>query len=83
MLMNNKFKAPTLAGNPTGNLRCYVLASRALSMSCSFGQSERSIGGVVKYIILWYTAGLILGLRPANERRRYKVTPSLIGWAQT
>ena len=22
------------------------------------------------------------GLRPANERRRYKVTPSLIGWAQ-
>ena len=28
-------------------------------------------------------AGLILGLRPANERRRYKVTPSLIGWAPT
>ena len=27
--------------------------------------------------------GLNLGLRPANERRRYKVTPSLIGWAQT
>ena len=26
--------------------------------------------------------GLILGLQPANERRRYKVTPSLIGWAQ-
>ena len=26
---------------------------------------------------------LILGLRPANERRHYKVTPSLIGWAQT
>ena len=23
------------------------------------------------------------GLRPANERRRYKVTPYLIGWAQT
>ena len=29
------------------------------------------------------TAGLILGLHPANVRRRYKVTPSLIGWAQT
>ena len=28
-------------------------------------------------------AGLILGLRPANERRRYKLTPSLIGWVQT
>ena len=27
--------------------------------------------------------GLILGLHPANERCRYKVTPSLIGWAQT
>ena len=27
--------------------------------------------------------GLILGLRPANEIRRYKVTPSLIGWVQT
>ena len=27
--------------------------------------------------------GLILGLHPSNERRRYKVTPSLIGWAQT
>ena len=26
--------------------------------------------------------GLILGLRPANERRHYFVTPSLIGWAQ-
>ena len=28
-------------------------------------------------------AGLILGLRPANEIRRYFVTTSLIGWAQT
>ena len=26
--------------------------------------------------------GLILGLRPANERRRYFITTSLIGWAQ-
>ena len=26
---------------------------------------------------------LILGLRSANERRRYKVTPSLIGWTKT
>ena len=26
-------------------------------------------------------SGLILGLRPANERRRYFVTASLIGWA--
>ena len=27
--------------------------------------------------------GLILGLHPANERRRYEVTSSLICWAQT
>ena len=27
-------------------------------------------------------SGPILGLRPANERRRYCVTTSLIGWAQ-
>ena len=30
-----------------------------------------------------YNSRLIQGLRPANERRRYKVTPSLIGWAHT
>ena len=29
------------------------------------------------------SAGLILGLRPVNERRRYFVTPSLVGWVQT
>ena len=28
-------------------------------------------------------AGLILGLRTANERRRYFVVPSLIGWVQS
>ena len=33
--------------------------------------------------VLTLTSKLILGLRPANERRHYKVTPSLIGWAQT
>ena len=30
-----------------------------------------------------HLVGLILGLHPANERRRYKVTSSLIGLAQT
>ena len=29
-----------------------------------------------------HLSGLILGLRPANKRRRYIVTMSLIGWAQ-
>ena len=27
--------------------------------------------------------GWFLGLRPANERRRYFATTSLIGWVQT
>ena len=27
--------------------------------------------------------GLILGLRPANEKHRYKVAAPPIGWAQT
>ena len=31
---------------------------------------------------LWWS-GLILSLRPANERRFYFVPTSLIGWAQT
>ena len=31
-------------------------------------------------ICVW---GLILGLHPVNERRRYFVPTSLIGWAQT
>ena len=35
------------------------------------------------WIFIQRLAGLILGLHPANERRRYKVTPSLIGWVQT
>ena len=35
------------------------------------------------YYMIWVhnKPGLILGLRPANERRRYFVTTSLIGWA--
>ena len=33
-------------------------------------------------ICVTYT-GLILGLCPANGRRRYKVKPSLIGWVET
>ena len=35
------------------------------------------------YCLTTTIPGLILGLRPTNEWRRYKVTPSPIGWAQT
>ena len=43
MLMNNKFNAQPLTGNPTGNYRCQLLASGALNMSCYFSQWARSI----------------------------------------
>ena len=35
------------------------------------------------FIILGVYSGLIPGLRPANERRCYFVTTSLIDWVQT
>ena len=34
-------------------------------------------------LLQYDTTGLILGLHQANERSRYKITLSLIGWAQT
>ena len=33
-------------------------------------------------LIVSYDTGMILGFHPASERRRYKVKPSPIGWAQ-
>ena len=42
--------------------------------------------GRIVYVLVFDAttiSGPILGLHPASERRRYKVTPSLIGWAQT
>ena len=32
---------------------------------------------------IWISSGIILCMRPANERRRYMVMSSLIGWVQT
>ena len=42
---------------------------------------SRNMGNIE--FLLEDLTGLILGLRPANERCHYKVTPSLIGRAQT
>ena len=47
---------------------------------------SENIGPVgMHHSMAWYdmTSGLILGLHAANGRRRYFVTTSLIGWAQT
>ena len=48
-----------------------VLAAKELMFTCMF------------YLYHDLMSGLILGLHPANERRHYKVTPSLIGCGQT
>ena len=47
--------------------------------------SNEKVSTVTTLVFQWRhtNSGLTLGLRPANERRRYKVTPFLIGWAQT
>ena len=37
----------------------------------------------VKWVYIYIYIWLILGLRPASERRRNKVTASPIGWVQT
>ena len=42
-----------------------------------------SVSDRLRYRAMLHIIGLILGLRPANERRRYFVMMSLIGWAQT
>ena len=51
------------------------LAFDTLDPVCSGGWYNS--GGV------YYRKGIILGLHLTNQRRRYEVTLSLIGWAQT
>ena len=43
----------------------------------------RSRSEIAKMALVQVSTRLILCLCPAKERRRYKVTPFLIGWAQT
>ena len=38
---------------------------------------------VLRIIMVLTTAGVVLGLGSANERRRYNVKSSRIGWAHT
>ena len=58
-------------------------------MSPSFYENEElladiylQVGQLIVSVVL-SVSGLILGLHPASERRRYNGTPSLIGWGQT
>ena len=61
-----------------------------------FGENLQHHNSTALYLVFllrqplkWFPAsaeiipGVILGLHPANERRRYFVTASLIGWVQT
>ena len=49
--------------------------------ACRIG-SKAWINNNIHRIMEW-NLGMILGLHPANEIRRHKVTPSPMGWAQT
>ena len=66
---------------------CMLCSSElwSLSFNCFFPQDYEvaELWKSSSSAITFSRTGLVLGLRPANERRRYKVTPSLIGWAQT
>ena len=69
----------------------YQLMSESFSISEVHYDKIRDIHVYSAKKLSWYTVdsiyhgytGLILGLRSANERWRYFVTTSLIGWAQT
>ena len=52
--------------------KCYLIKSNGLLWLLSRTFPQKNV-----------LTGLILGLHPANERHHYKVTLSLIGWAQT
>ena len=56
--------------------------NKGCSSFCFRGSPTQESEGTVKQILNDGKWGLILGLRPANERRRYFVTTSLIGWAE-
>ena len=59
----------------------YVCVCVLYKWEIEIGWSDK----VMKYfidLVIMYNPGLILGLHRANERRRYFVTKSLIGWVQ-
>ena len=73
---------------PEYDLSCFDFRSGKINQS-AIRKSKRLKGTTYDYArgdYCYYNetcSGLILGLRQADERRRYKVTLSLIGWAQT
>ena len=86
-------KAPTHLGTSqlhTGmprHITCLLASAGECHMSLAVEGCRRHTGGTLMVtaagILRLGSTGMILGLCPANERRRYFVTISLIGWAQT
>ena len=77
--------APHLAVLPSGVQPWKLELGWRLGRPChhmpAAGKTNNHINGSVQYDVFNNT-GMILGLRPANERLRYFVMTSLIGWAQ-
>ena len=73
--------------HPIAGLRGPAMAPHSWPARASYGMSfvsfKSDLYSTNVIAVLHTVSGLILGLHPANDRRRYKVTPSLIGWAQT
>ena len=65
-----------------GNIMIFILCHwKSFLLNSIFNIFFPQLSGLsTKFLAL--NAGLILDLHPANERRRYKVMPSLIGWKQ-
>ena len=77
------------------NVQIYLIAAGELQQPMSvitlgMGSSQSKMVLQCNVISYWlspypmtYDTGIFLCMRPANERRRYYVTSSLIGWAHT
>ena len=60
--------------NSDDKLMCYTGLLKYLNL--------QKLKFCIKVIIFLYLPGLILGLGPVNERQRYFVTTTLIGWVK-
>ena len=73
-------KLKHIASHNTTDIPYFIPAVKFSVISTSF--NSLASGKCVSNLIHIKDTGLILGLRPANERRSSFVTTSLIGWAQ-
>ena len=68
----------------TPPLRLMIGATTVQSLKSRTRSERSSLGSnMAQYNVLSTTAWIIPWMRPANERWRHSVTPSLIGWVHT